>query len=710
MAAKEIVERAEALRETIRYHNERYFGEDAPEISDAEFDEMARELVQLEADHPEIVTPDSPTQRPGAGSVPTPFSEVRHLLPMMSLDNAFSEEELVAWGQRIARLVTDPIAYVGEPKLDGLAISLLYEDGRFVRAATRGNGETGEDVTANVRTISEVPEKLTGKTPPATLEVRGEVFRPRASFEELNRRQGEAEQRLFVNPRNAAAGALRQIDPAITASRQLSIFCYQPGKKDGGPRLRTHHETLEWLTGLGFPVNPHIEQLDDLSAVHRFCTSMEEQRHSLGYEIDGAVVKVDSLAQRDEMGATSRAPRWAIAYKFPPEEKTTLLRDIEVSIGRTGRATPFAVLEPVFVGGSTVGVATLHNQDEVARKDVRPGDTVIVRKAGDVIPEVVGPVITKGKRRRPKWKFPTTCNCGLNQPLVRLDGEVDARCVSSDCPVQREQKIIYFASRGAMDIEGLGEERVHQLVSAGLIEDAGDLYSVRKEQLVALERMGDISAQNLLDGIEQSKGRPLARVLVSLGIRHVGPTAARALAVEVGHLDRVAAASEEELVAVEGVGPVIAQSIAAWFTVPTNRALVEKLRAAGVNLTGPAPAEGPTEEQTLTGRTFVLTGGLEGFTRDEAAAAVAARGGKITGSVSKKTSFVIVGENPGSKLGKAEELGVPLLDEEAFARLLADGPPPELEPAPKPAKKTAKKATRKTTAQQAPAKQTAEKK
>jgi DNA ligase (NAD+) len=415
---------------------------------------------------------------------------------------------------------------------------------------------------------------------------------------------------------------------------------------------------------------------------------------------------VDSLAQRDEMGTTSRAPRWAIAFKFPPEEKTTVLKNIEISVGRTGRATPFAVLEPVFVGGSTVQMATLHNQDEVARKDVRPGDTVIVRKAGDVIPEVVGPVITKGKRRKPKWKFPETCNCGLNQPLVRLDGEVDARCVSSDCPVQREQKIIYFASRGAMDIEGLGEERVHQLVEAKLIEDAGDLYSVRHEQLVALERMGDVSAKNLVDGIEASKARPLARVLVGLGIRHVGPTAARALAVEVGHIDKIAAASEEELVAVEGVGPVIAQSIAAWFTVPTNRALVEKLRAAGVNLEGPAAPEGPTEEQTLTGRTFVLTGGLEGFTRDEAGAAVAARGGKITGSVSKKTSYVIVGENPGSKLAKAEELGVTLLDEDAFVQLLADGPPEEPEPEPKPAKKAAKKTTKKAPAEKAARKTT----
>ena len=700
VAATDVEQRADELRTAIRYHDERYYGADEPEISDAEYDALLRELVTLEAEHPELVTPDSPTQGPGAASAPTPFSEVRHLQPMFSLDNAFSQDELTAWGHRIARLVTESIAYVGEPKLDGLAISLLYEDGRLMRAATRGNGEVGEDVTANVRTIGDVPDRLRGKDHPSVLEVRGEVFMPLRSFEELNRRQEEAELRLFANPRNAAAGALRQINPTVTASRQLSLFCYQPGAKTGGPRLRTHHETLEWLVQLGFPVNPHIEQLEDLDAVYRFCRRMEEQRHSLGYEIDGAVVKVDSIAQREEMGTTSRAPRWAIAYKFPPEEKTTLLRDIMVSIGRTGRATPFAVLEPVFVGGSTVGVATLHNEDEVARKDVRVGDTLVVRKAGDVIPEVVGPVIVKGKRRKPKWKFPEFCPCELHQPLVRIEGEADRRCVSSDCPVQREQKIIYFASRGAMDIEGLGEERVHQLVAAGLVQDAGDLYELRHQQLVELERMGDISARNLVSGIEASKRQALARVLVALGIRHVGPTAARALAVALGHLDRIAAADADVLVAVDGVGPVIAQSIAAWFTVPTNRALVEKLRAAGVNLTGPAPAEDPTEEQTLVGRSFVLTGGLEGFTRDEAAAAVTSRGGKITGSVSKKTSFVVVGENPGSKLPRAEELGVPILDEVAFVDLLEHGPPPE--PEPKPAKAKAAKAVKQTTTEAEP--------
>jgi DNA ligase (NAD+) len=671
---KDDAARAAELRELIRHHDELYYAHDRPEISDAEYDALLQELRDLEAAHPDLVVADSPTQRPGGPVVPTPFSEVRHLRPMLSLDNAFSPDDLAAWGQRIAKLVTDPITFVGEPKLDGLAISLLYERGRMVRAATRGNGEVGEDVTANVRTIADVPARLDGARLPDVLEVRGEVFMPLASFEELNRRQAEAEQRLFANPRNAAAGSLRQLDPGVTASRNLSIFCYQLGAQDGGPRLRSHQEMLAWLRELGFPVNPEIRALADLDAVSEFCARMESERHSFGYEIDGAVVKVDDLGQREEMGTTSRAPRWAIAYKFPPEEKTTLLRGIMVSIGRTGRATPFAQLEPVFVGGSTVGLATLHNEDEVARRDVRPGDTVIVRKAGDVIPEVVGPVIAKGKRRKPRWKFPTVCPCELHQPLVRLEGEANHRCVSSECPIQREQKIIYFASRGALDIEGLGEERVRQLVAAGLVGDAADLYSLSHEQLVALERMGDVSARNLLDAIDRSRGQPLARLIVAFGIRHVGPTAAVALARAFGHLDRILGAAPEELEAVDGVGPVIADSLHSWLTVPTNRDFVEKLRAAGLNFEGPEPTV-PAGEPTLAGLTFVLTGGLEELTREQAEAEIAARGGKVTSSVSKKTSYVVVGENPGSKLAKAEQLGVPRVDEAGLRRLLDEGPP-----------------------------------
>ncbi len=672
-APPETVDRAAELRELIRYHDERYYGHDEPEIVDAEYDDLLNELRAIESEYSELVVDDSPTQRPGAARIPTPFSEVRHLQPMLSLDNAFSSDDLVAWGERIGRLVTESVEFVGEPKLDGLAISLLYEGGRLVRGATRGNGETGEDVTANVLTIEDLPKRLSGTRIPDTLEVRGEVFMPLASFEALNQRQAEVEGRLFANPRNAAAGALRQIDARVTASRNLSLYCYQSGVVAGGPKLTSHHETLEWISELGLPVNPEIERLADLDAVFAFCQRMETNRHSLGYEIDGAVLKVDLLSQRAEMGQTSRAPRWAIAFKFPPEEKTTLLKNIMVSIGRTGRATPFAILEPVFVGGSTVQMATLHNPDEVARKDVRVGDTVVVRKAGDVIPEVVGPVLSQRKRGARKWKFPTTCPCELGQPLVQLDGEVDRRCVSADCPMQREQKIIYFASRGAMDIEGLGEERVRQLVNAGLAQDAGDVYAVNQEQLVALERTGEISARKLIAAIETSKSQPLTRVIVALGIRHAGPTAAAALSRAFPDLDAIMHATPEQLTAVDGVGPVIAQSLEAWFSVPTNQALIEKLRSAGVNFAAPV-VEAPDVEQTLTGRTFVLTGGLEHFTREQAELQITARGAKVTSSVSKKTSYVLVGENPGSKLAKAEQLGVTQLNEDAFVHLLEHGP------------------------------------
>jgi DNA ligase (NAD+) len=669
--SEEIVARASSLRELISYHNDRYYS-DAQEISDGDFDALLRELIELEAQYPSLIDPDSPTQRPGAASQST-FAPVQHRVPMMSLDNAFSNEELVAWGERAERALIGSIRYVTEPKMDGLAMSLLYEDGKLVSGATRGDGRVGEDVTANVRTITEVPKKLRGAHPPEVLEVRGEVYMPLRSFEELNRRQGEADARLFANPRNAAAGSLRVKDVSITASRDLAMFCYQLGVKTGGPALRTHLETLDWLRELGFLVNPLIEAHDDLASVYAFCGSMEEQRHSLAYEIDGVVVKVDDLAQRAELGSTSKAPRWAIAYKFPPEERTTVLRGIMVSIGRTGRATPFAQLEPVFVGGSTVAQATLHNQDEVARKDVRPGDTVIVRKAGDVIPEVVGPVKVKGKRRKPAWHFPTDCPiCG--SPLVRLEGESNHHCINVECPAQRVQRIVHFASRGALDIEGLGDERVSQLVREGLLDDGGDLYSLTLEQLVGLERFAQRSAQLLLDAIERSKEQPLWRVLVALSIAHVGPTAAQALARGLGHLDRVAEASVDDLVACEGVGAIIAESVQRFFALDRNLEVIEKLRAAGVNFTGPAPAPVIEGATSLAGLSIVLTGGLERTTREETTAALEARGAKVTGSVSKKTSFVVAGESPGSKLAKAESLGVRVLDEAGLELLLSGGP------------------------------------
>jgi DNA ligase (NAD+) len=658
--------RAAELAEQIQYHRERYYSDD-PEIADAEYDELERELAALEAEYPQL-REGSPLAEVG-GVVSSTFAAVRHDVRMFSLDNAFDRDELLAWYGRVERIVGDGVRFVGEPKLDGLAISLLYEHGDLTRAATRGDGEVGEDVTANVRTIGRIPHRLDGSAPPVRLEVRGEVFMPIEAFEELNRRQGDAGERLFANPRNAAAGSLRQKDARITASRDLAFYSYQLGVKDGGPALRSHHETLAWLHDLGLPVNDHVEELDDIDAVYGFCERMMQNRHSFGYEIDGAVVKVDDLGQRNELGFTSKAPRWAIAFKFPPEEKTTVLHHIMVSIGRTGRATPFAQLEPVFVGGSTVGLATLHNEDEVARKDVREGDTVIVRKAGDVIPEVVGPVVAKRKRGARKWKFPTQCPvCG--QPLVRAEGEANHRCVNEDCPAKVMGRIIHFASRGAMDIEGLGEERVAQFVEAKLLADAGDIYSLTVDKLVPLERIGDRSAQLLVDAIDQSRSRPLARLLVGLGIPHIGPAAAGTLAREIGSLDAIAAAPTESLAAVDGVGGIIAESVARFFADDRNQLVVEKLRAASVNFEGPPRAAPSAAGASLAGMTFVITGTLDGFTRDEATAEIAARGGKVTGSVSKKTSYVLAGESPGTKLAKAEQLGVEIIDEARFRELL----------------------------------------
>ena len=664
----------EELRRLIRYHNRRYYELDEPEVSDAEYDELVRRLVALEAEHPELITEDSPTQRPG-GAVT--FSPVAHLVPMLSLDNAFDLDDLHAWGKRLERLVPEAVAFVGEPKLDGLAISLVYERGHLVRAATRGDGVSGEDVTANVRTIGSVPRRLRLASPPDVVEIRGEVFMPLEAFAALNHRQGEAGKRLFANPRNAAAGSLRQLDPQITASRHLAIYCYATGALEPDPGIATHWDLLQWLAGAGVPVNDHIERFDSLTGVHDFAAAMLAARHDLGYEIDGAVIKVDDLGQRRRMGSTSKAPRWAIAFKFPPEEKTTVLERIFVSIGRTGRATPFASLTPVFVGGSTVARATLHNEDEVARKDVREGDTVVVRKAGDVIPEVVAPVESLRPHEAVPWTFPRECPvCGHD--LVRLEGEADRYCVNLECPAQRVQRIFHFASRGAMDIEGMGEKICVQLTERDLVQDVADIYSFSLETLTGLERLAEKSATNLFEAVEASKQRPLAKLLVGLGIRHVGPTAAVALAAELGHMDRIASATVDDLVEVEGIGPTIAESIVRFFSEDRNRTVIEKLRAAGVNLEGPPrPAAGePSGALPLSELTFVLTGGLSGRSREEAGAALEALGAKVAGSVSKKTSYVVAGANAGSKLAKAESLGVPVLDEAALEQILATGEPP----------------------------------
>ncbi len=681
------VARAAELRGLIAHHNERYHVLDDPEVTDAEYDELVRELRAIEADHPDLVVPDSPTGRVGAAPS-TLFAPVTHHVPMMSLDNAFSPEELRAWADRVAKQVPPDTAFECELKIDGLAISLLYRDGVFVQAATRGDGTTGEDVTANIATIAAIPDRLDPAVgrPPEVLEVRGEVYMPITAFEELNRRQAGAGERLFVNPRNSAAGSLRQKDPSVTASRALSFWAYQVGEVGPEPSTRpgatmsalatSQSLTLAWLDRAGFPVNPEVHLVHGLDEVIAFCGRWEEKRHDLDYQIDGVVVKVDDLDLQRALGSTSRAPRWAIAYKFPPEERSTRLLAIQVSIGRTGKATPFAVLEPVFVGGSTVGLATLHNEDQVRLKDVRPGDTVVVRKAGDVIPEVVGPLLVKGRRRKPKWTFPTTCPVCMS-PLVRLEGESDTFCTNLDCPGQRVQRIAHFASRSAMDIEGLGEQRVQLLVDHGLLADVADLYTFTAATFEGLEGFAALSTANLLVAIDASRTRPLSRVLIGLGIRHLGQVGSVALARACRDIDGVLAADEATLAQVDGVGLVIAASVVAWFGSPVNRAVVERLRAAGLHLSEPGGAAAgadPTLEQTLEGRSVVVTGTLEGYTREAAEAAVMARGGKSPGTVSRKTFAVVAGRAPGaSKVAKAEQLGVPVVPGESFDDLLAMG-------------------------------------
>lgn len=672
--------RIEELRTLIRTHNELYYGQDSPEVSDAEYDALVRELQDLEAKHPEFSDAESPSEVVGAAAVTT-FDPVVHAVPMTSLDNAMDEDELRAWGDRIAKGLGDqPVRYVCELKIDGLAISIRYENGVMVQAATRGDGKVGEDVTANVATISSLPKKL-GKGSPSVIEVRGEIYMSTVAFEKLKaERESENLQRLAnnrallsvpVNPRNAGAGSLRQKDPTITAQRDLSLWSYQLGEVVDGPEFVSHHATIEFLGGLGFPVNPEITVVDSIDAVVAFCRQWQERRHELGYEIDGAVVKVDDLSQREQLGFTSRAPRWAIAFKFPPEEKHTILKDIQISVGRTGRVTPFAVLEPVFVGGSNVGMATLHNRDQVAAKDVRPGDTVVVRKAGDVIPEVVGPVLAKRPKNSQPWQFPTHCPCTLSSVLVKIDEQADTRCVEPSCPFQRDQRIIYFASRGGMDIEGLGERTVFALSDAGLVADVGDLYSLTVEQLLTLDGFADKGAQNLVAGIQASRTRPLPKLLTALGIKHLGPAAAESLSMHFGTVDAIASATEEELSSVDGVGGVIAASISSWFAQPENSTVIEKLRRAGVEFGRVEISDAP---QTLVGKAIVVTGTLANYSREGAEVAIKSRGGKSPGSVSAKTFAVVLGESPGaSKVTKAEQLKIPVLDEAGFEILLETG-------------------------------------
>jgi DNA ligase (NAD+) len=670
--------RVDELRAQVAHHFRLYHELDAPELPDADYDLLVRELRTLEAEHPELATDESPSLAVGATSAT--FAPVEHAVPMTSLDNAMDADELRSWADRVVKGLGGTVPrFVAELKFDGLAMSLRYERGKLVQAATRGDGRVGEDVTANVRTIGDVPKDLTGTGIPDVLEVRGEVYMSTAVFEALNAEYEAAGERPLVNPRNAAAGSLRQKDPAMTAKRRLSFWAYQLGEVIGGPDFGSHSETLDFIGGLGFDINPEVTSLDTIESVAAHCGHWQEHRHDLGYEIDGVVIKVDDLAQRELLGFTSRAPRWAIAYKFPPEERTTTLVDIQVSVGRTGRTTPFAVLEPVFVGGSTVSMATLHNEDQVAAKDVRPGDTVIVRKAGDVIPEVVGPVLSMRKPGTKPWRFPTICPCELGSTLVRLEGEADTRCVEAACPFQRDQKIIYWASRGAMDIEGLGERTVVQLTEAELVRDAADIYSLTVDQVESLEGFALLSAEKLVAAIQGSRSRPLPKVLTALGIKHLGPSASQALAAEFGTLRRVMEATDEQRSGVDGVGGVISAAITRWYEQPSNRDFIDRLEAAGVNFGSEEEAAARDAAraaivQTLEGKTVVVTGAVPGYNREEAEEAITSRGGKSPGSVSKKTFALVVGDGAGaSKLTKAEANGTPIVPAERFEELLTTG-------------------------------------
>jgi DNA ligase (NAD+) len=666
----ESADRAAQLRRSIEYHNYRYHVLDDPELPDAEFDRLLVELRELEARHPELVTPDSPTQRVG-GAPSDEFQEVRHRVPMLSIDNAFSREDVLAFDRRIReRLGSEAeLDYSAEPKLDGLAISVTWEHGHLVRAATRGDGTTGEDVTANVRTIRSIPLRLRG-TAPALLEVRGEIFISNAGFKRLNAEAMARGDKVFVNPRNAAAGSLRQLDPNVTATRPLDVFFYALGVLEGATLPQTHTEVLAMLRDWGLRVSPEVKQVRGAAGCLEYFDDMARRRPSLAYQIDGVVYKVDRLALQRELGFVSRAPRWSVAHKFPAEEALTVLRAVEFQVGRTGALTPVARLEPVFVGGVTVSNATLHNMDEVERKDVRLGDTVVVRRAGDVIPEVARVLLERRTAEAGRISLPSVCPvCG--SPVIRDADAAVARCTGGyRCSAQRKERLRHFASRRALDIEGLGEKLVDQLVDAELARSPADLFTLTQPALAALERMGAKSADNILAAIERSKTTTLARFLFALGIREVGEATAAALAQHFGAIEPLMEADLETIQQVPDVGPVVAAHVQTFFADPLNRKLVEDLRSAGVNW--PAATVQPIGEQPLAGLTFVLTGTLEAMSREEAEEALRALGAKTSGSVSRKTSYVVTGSDAGSKLRKAVELGVPVLDEQSLSLILKE--------------------------------------
>lgn len=696
------IARAAELNRILNHAAYAYYALDNPELTDAEFDRLLIELQQLEAAYPELVTEDSYTQRVG-GYVSEQFEPVQHAARMYSMDDAMNLEELDAWLSRTDEALgaspTNPVAYTCELKIDGLGVALTYRDGQFVRAATRGDGSTGENVTANVLTISDVPRELAlagldqveNRGLNQSIEVRGEVYMPKHSFIRLNEDADAAGKQPFANPRNAAAGSLRQKDPKITAHRDLETFIYAVA--DEGPLdVHSQWEFLNWLRSCGFNVNPHARRCLSAQEVHDFCAQALEQRGDLNYDIDGVVVKVDSFASQEALGFTSRAPRWAIAFKFPPEEKQTVLREIRIQVGRTGVLTPVAEFDPVTVAGSTIARATLHNLDEIRRKNVREGDTIIVHKAGDVIPEVVGPVLSLRPADAVEFQMPITCpSCG--SPVIQEDGEVAFRCVSIDCPAQAVERLIHWGSRKAMDIDGLGDELINRMVEEGVLSDVADFYDKLSEETLASMPTGRVYdtdtadhlsgdsipvghtiAKKVMAKVEESKTRGLGRVLFGIGMRHVGANVAELLAQEFGSIQALATAPVEKIAEIPGIGPKIAESVHEFFSIPENVAVIERLRQAGVVL----EEEKPENElpQTLAGLTFVLTGTLEHFTRDEAGAQLKAMGAKVSGSVSKKTSFVVAGEAAGSKLTKAESLGVPVLDEAALQQILETGQAP----------------------------------
>jgi DNA ligase (NAD+) len=699
-------ERIDDLRRQIRYHEERYYVLSAPEIADAEFDALMKELERLERDNPDLVTPDSPSQRVG-GRTAAGFETVEHAEPMLSLDNAYTEEELRAFDDRVRRglaetATTAPdVDYVAELKIDGLSMALTYADGVLIRGATRGDGVRGEDVTANVRTIRAIPLRLKGAAA-GRMEIRGEVYLPRKAFEQINREQEEAGVPLFQNPRNTAAGTMRNLDPSLVARRGLSAFVYQlvAGRAEGQPvptlsaadasaevetdaGLTSHAQTLEQLRAWGLPVEKHWQRCRGIDALVALCQEWSEKRRALDFDTDGVVIKVDSLEQRRALGTTSKFPRWAIAFKFPAEQKTTRLHRIEVNVGRTGAVTPFAVLEPVFIAGSTISMATLHNADDVARKDIREGDWVLVEKAGDVIPRVVGPVISRRESGAEPWVMPTACpRCGSR--LQKEEDEAIWRCENTSCPAKLQRGLEHFASRGAMNIEGLGESLIAQLIAGELVRDYADVYALAAAQLAGLtststrsdgksitRRFGEKNAAKVIEQIGLSRSNELWRLIYGLGIRHIGERAAQVLARAFGSVDAIASATAEQLQATPEVGPVLATSVCGWFGEPRNRQLLNRLRAAGVRMEIPeserqaADLPGP-----LTGRTYVITGTLASMSREEATAALERLGAKVAGSVSRKTTGVVVGEEAGTKAEKARDLGVPMLDEAAFLELI----------------------------------------